>query len=71
MLNNLKIDIPVVGIAKGARRKRNDLVVAGTNVKIQDMTVPKWAQKNLEVLIKVRDEAHRFAIKFQREKRKL
>ncbi|OGH94313.1 MAG: hypothetical protein A2538_00695 [Candidatus Magasanikbacteria bacterium RIFOXYD2_FULL_41_14] len=71
VLNNLKIDIPVVGIAKGARRKRNDLVVAGTNVKIQDMTVPKWAQKNLEVLIKVRDEAHRFAIKFQREKRKL
>ncbi|OGH88801.1 MAG: hypothetical protein A3J93_01790 [Candidatus Magasanikbacteria bacterium RIFOXYC2_FULL_42_28] len=71
VLNNLKIDIPVVGIAKGAKRKRNDLVVVGTNAKIQDMPVPKWAQKNLEVLIKVRDEAHRFAIKFQREKRKI
>lgn len=71
VLNNLNIDIPVIGIAKGAKRKRNDLIVAGTNVKIQDMPAPKWAQKNLEVLIRVRDEAHRFAIKFQREKRKL
>lgn len=71
VLNNLNIDIPVVGIAKGAQRKRNDLIVAGSNVKIEHMSVPKWAQKNLEVLIKVRDEAHRFAIKFQRTKRKI
>ena len=49
VLLEFKLEIPVVGIAKGANRKNN--VFMGT--------MPKCATK--EILIKVRDEAHRFS----------
>lgn len=49
VLHEFGLKIPVVGIAKGAARKNN--VFMGT--------MPKCATK--EVLIKVRDEAHRFS----------
>ena len=47
-------NIPVVGIAKGPERKRND--VYGN--------IPDWTDE--KTLIKVRDEAHRFAISYHR-----
>jgi excinuclease ABC subunit C len=46
--------IPILGIAKGAERKRNDILGA----------IPKGVTK--ETLIKVRNEAHRFAIGYHK-----
>lgn len=57
VLEEAGIKIPVVGIAKGPERKRNDIVGE----------IPPFAK--LETLIKVRDEAHRFAIKYHKELR--
>ncbi len=52
-----KINIPLVGLAKGSERKRNDLIG----------TLPKGVK--LEVLIRVRDEAHRFAVAYHQKVR--
>ena len=49
--------IPIVGIAKGPERKRNDIIGA----------IPKGVTKT--TLIRVRDEAHRFAISYHRKLR--
>jgi excinuclease ABC subunit C len=50
--------IPVIGIAKGPERKRNDfLYPRELHAKIL---------RNREMLIRVRDEAHRFAVKYHR-----
>jgi len=49
--------IPVVGIAKGPERKRNDVIG----------TIPKGIDE--KTLIRVRDEAHRFAISYHRKVR--
>jgi len=57
VLEKQNIKIPVVGIAKGAERKKNEFI--GTK--------PKWADE--KILIKVRDEAHRFAINYHRKRR--
>ncbi len=48
------LKIPIVGIAKGAERKRNDIIG----------TLPKEVPE--AVLIHVRDEAHRFAIGYHK-----
>jgi excinuclease ABC subunit C len=53
------IKIPVIGIAKGPRRDRNDIIGL----------VPKGVQKT--TLIKARDEAHRFAIGYHRVLRRV
>ncbi len=50
--------IPVVGLAKGPERKRNDIIGA----------VPK--NVSLKTLIQVRDEAHRFAIGYHKALRR-
>lgn len=49
--------IPVLGIAKGPERKRNDIIGA----------IPKGVRK--ETLVRVRDEAHRFAIGYHKSLR--
>jgi excinuclease ABC subunit C len=54
VLLRARIKVPIVGIAKGPRRDRNDIIGF----------VPKGVQK--ETLIKVRNEAHRFAIGYHR-----
>jgi len=46
--------IPILGIAKGAERKRNDIIGG----------IPKGVTK--ETLIRVRDESHRFAIGYHK-----
>jgi len=57
VLRDLKIKIPVAGIAKGSERKKNEFI---GNIDGYDPGV----------LIKVRDEAHRFAISYHRVVRK-
>jgi len=51
------INIPVLGIAKGPERKRNDII----GVK------PEWVSER--TLEQVRNEAHRFAITFHKKRR--
>ena len=51
------LDIPIIGIVKGPDRKRNDLIGA----------IPGGVRK--ETLVRVRDEAHRFAIGYHRKLR--
>lgn len=53
------LKIPIVGIAKGPKRDRNDVIGL----------VPKGVQK--ATLVKVRDEAHRFAISYHKALRRV
>jgi excinuclease ABC subunit C len=53
------IKVPIIGIAKGPKRDRNDIIGL----------VPKGVQK--ATLIKVRDEAHRFAIAYHKVLRRV
>lgn len=53
-VKNIIKNIPVIGIAKGKDRKKDEIIT-----EIKDY--------NKELLIKVRDEAHRFAINYQRQ----
>lgn len=55
VLKNLCLKISVIGIAKGAERKKNEFIGI----------IPKFTDKN--TLIKVRDEAHRFAIAYHKK----
>lgn len=57
----LKLRIPVIGIAKGPDRDRDDLVFHE-----QDPDVIRLYKQYLPLLARVRDEAHRFAITFHR-----
>jgi excinuclease ABC subunit C len=50
--------IPIIGIAKGPERKRNDIIGG----------IPKGVRK--ETLVHVRDEAHRFAIGYHKNLRR-
>jgi len=59
VLLRASIKIPIVGIAKGPKRDRNDIIGL----------VPKGVQK--ATLIKVRDEAHRFAISYHKALRRV
>ena len=58
VLREFKVEIPVVGIAKGPERKKNEFV--GDSVPVDLLTT----------LIQVRDEAHRFAITYHKILRK-
>ncbi|MBP9761367.1 MAG: GIY-YIG nuclease family protein [Candidatus Magasanikbacteria bacterium] len=95
MLREQGIDTPIIGIAKGAARKRNDFIIRArlrppspdgfgstTPGKLKlgtrhndesdiDQDVVRWVAANQDVLIRVRDEAHRFAITYQRSLRKM
>jgi excinuclease ABC subunit C len=62
VLKEFNVDRPIVGIAKGRERKRNDFIVSQEIKEIEEI-------KGL--LIQVRDEAHRFAISYQRQLRRL
>lgn len=63
--SSIRRGIQVVGIAKGPDRKKNEIIL-GTKTP----AFASWVYKHLKFLIQVRDEAHRFAIAFQRSKRK-
>jgi len=62
LINLLKIDIPVIGIAKGKDRKKDEFIYGK-----QDKNFLTWVNENQKSLITVRDEAHRFAISYQRQ----
>ena len=57
VLAERRMQIPIIGMVKGPDRKRTDIIGI----------VPKGIDKN--TLIKVRDEAHRFAIAYHRRVR--
>ena len=54
MLAENKIEIPVIGIAKGPKRDKDEIING------KELNIDK------KLLIKIRDEAHRFAIKYHR-----
>lgn len=66
VLRKMRVAIPVVGIAKGPDRKKNEFIFGD-----KSKNLILWVDKNQELLVRVRDEAHRFAIKFQRSLRRL
>lgn len=66
VLRKFNINIPVVGIAKGPKRDKNQFILSS-----KQADFVSWVQKNKFLLIQVRDEAHRFAISFNRSKRKI
>lgn len=57
VLNEFGLDLPVAGIAKGPSRKKNDFFGY------------KPTREEERVLVKVRDEAHRFALNYHRKVR--
>lgn len=63
-----KTDLPIVGIAKGPKRDKDEFILANVRMGSE---IDKWIKKNKNLLIQVRDEAHRFAINFQKSKRKI
>ena len=67
VLKNFKLEIPVVGIAKGVTRKKDDLIFSPYSNK--DQEVKRIIEQYKNILVRVRDEAHRFAIKYHRELR--
>lgn len=58
ILKNYKLEIPILAVAKGPTRKKLDLRAFGA--------VPKISE---DIIQKVRDEAHRFAISYHRKLR--
>jgi excinuclease ABC subunit C len=64
VMRMLEVQIPVVGIAKGRERKRNDIICSKVSLEIC-----QECEKNVALLAQVRDEAHRFAITFHRKTR--
>ena len=64
VLDELGVDIPIIGIAKGFDRKQDRLVFDRTN---KDLV--RAATRGKEIFQRARDEAHRFAVKFHRERR--
>ncbi len=60
------LDIPIVGIAKGPERKKNEFVFGS-----RERRFIGWVNENKDLLVQVRDEAHRFAIAYQRKLRRL
>ena len=58
VISELNLKIPVVGIAKGPERKRNDF--------LYPRELHAQILGNREMLIAVRDEAHRFALRYHR-----
>jgi excinuclease UvrABC nuclease subunit len=64
VLQAIHLSIPIVGIAKGPERKRNDIIITTT-----DEALRLACEKHHQILEAVRDEAHRFAITFHRDLR--
>jgi excinuclease ABC subunit C len=64
ILLKMKNDAFLLGIAKGAKRNKNEFILVSKNPIFLD-----WVRANKNLLIQVRDEAHRFAITFHRQRR--
>ncbi len=66
VIKTFGFDIPIIGIAKGPTRKKNEFIFG-----FKERWFIKWVDENQELLVRVRDEAHRFAVQYQRRLRKL
>lgn len=66
VLKERGIEVPVVGIAKGPDRKKNEFILGS---KRRDIIL--WVSQEKKVLVQVRDEAHRFALAYQKKTRKI
>ncbi|MBU1448305.1 excinuclease ABC subunit UvrC [Patescibacteria group bacterium] len=64
VIRELELGIPVVGLAKGPKRKKDELVCDKNNLEICIA-----CGKSLPLLVAVRDEAHRFAVAYHRRLR--
>ncbi len=64
VLHHLNVQIPVVGIAKGRERKRNDIICSRVSVELCNL-----CNQYVDLLAQVRDEAHRFAIAYHKKVR--
>lgn len=71
ILKNKKIKISVVGIAKGPKRKKNEFYLAVNGGLVLGQRPMHWLKLNKMLLIRARDEAHRFALAFNRQKRRI
>ncbi len=66
VLRIFKLNIPVIGLAKGLSRKNDRLVFDKT-----DLELHRVAETFKDIFIRVRDEAHRFAITYHRKIRRI
>ncbi|MEK7105425.1 MAG: UvrB/UvrC motif-containing protein, partial [Patescibacteria group bacterium] len=64
VLDELGLKVPIVGLAKGYDRKQDVLVLDESNKELK-----RAATTNKEVLQRVRDESHRFAVSYHRKLR--
>lgn len=64
VVRHFGLGIPVVGLAKGPDRKKDELVCDHNNLEIC-----KVCERHKDLLVKVRDEAHRFALAYHRKLR--
>jgi excinuclease ABC subunit C len=64
VVHELGLGLPVVGIAKGPERKRDDLICSRNNLELC-----RLCEQYKDILVRVRDEAHRFAIAYHRRLR--
>lgn len=66
VLQEAEIHIPVIGLAKGRDRKRDELVFD-----VADKEAARIAHAHKETFQKARDEAHRFAVAYHRKRRSM
>jgi len=66
ILRQKKINLPILGIAKGPARKKNDFIF---DPEKQDFV--RWVWRHDTLLIRARDATHRFAVSYQRQLRKI
>ena len=64
VLRELDLGIPVIGIAKGPGRKKDELVCDRKH-----LDLCRLCEQYKPLLVQVRDEAHRFAVKYHRKVR--
>ncbi|MDA0208378.1 MAG: UvrB/UvrC motif-containing protein [bacterium] len=65
VLDELGVSVPILGLAKGADRKQDRMIFDRSNSDLAAI-----ALRGKETFQKVRDEAHRFAVKYHRELRR-
>jgi excinuclease ABC subunit C len=64
VLRHLNLAIPVIGMAKGPDRKKEELVCTKNNLELC-----RLCEHYKDFLVQVRDEAHRFAVAYHRKLR--
>jgi len=61
-IQNYKLQIPIIAIAKGRERRGEKLYFAESQFEFRYL--PEWARRNIRLIKKIRDEAHRFAQRY-------